>query len=81
MGAKEGELEGYLLAHRTYSTWEGRAMYIKEVYVIPTARRSGVAMHLCRGLLQVENVFMWMNVDKGVCNEVCVGYVIISIWT
>lgn len=52
-GATEGELKGYVLAHNTYSTWEGRSMFIKEVFVIPAARRSGVAMQLCKGLIQV----------------------------
>lgn len=51
-GGTEGELQGYVLAHRTYSTWEGRAMCIREVFVIPAARQSGVARQLCRRLLQ-----------------------------
>ena len=53
IGATEGELQGYILAHRSYSTWEGRSMYIKDIYVVPAARRSGVATGLCKGLLQV----------------------------
>ncbi|KAK8398476.1 hypothetical protein O3P69_003968 [Scylla paramamosain] len=49
---KEGELVGYILAHRAYSTWEGRAMYIKEIYVVPASRHSGVATNLCKEMLQ-----------------------------
>ncbi|MPC52714.1 Diamine acetyltransferase 2 [Portunus trituberculatus] len=50
---KEGELVGYILAHRAYSTWEGRAMYIKEIFVVPASRHSGVATYLCKEMLQV----------------------------
>ncbi|KAG0711564.1 Diamine acetyltransferase 2 [Chionoecetes opilio] len=52
VGAKGGELEGYILAHSAYSTWHGRAMFIKEIYVVPSVRHSGVAVRLCRELLQ-----------------------------
>lgn len=52
-GGSEGELQGYVLGHRTYSTWEGRAVCIREVYVVPGARRSGVATQLCRRFIQV----------------------------
>ncbi|MPC44514.1 uncharacterized protein LOC123516901 [Portunus trituberculatus] len=47
-----GELDGYILAHRAYAPWFGRALYIKDLYVVPAARRSGVATHLCRELMR-----------------------------
>lgn len=71
-GAKDGELTGYILAHRTYSTWEGRTMCVKEIFVIPSARWSGVAMQLCRRLIQVC-IYFWVQV-KGK------WYVLIILW-
>lgn len=38
----EGELIGFALFYTSYSTWNGRCVYLEDLYVIPEHRRSGV---------------------------------------
>ncbi|KAM3957111.1 thialysine N-epsilon-acetyltransferase [Aphomia sociella] len=50
------EILGYALCNRAYSSWTCRAFYVEDLYVVPAARRAGVAkallQHLCQMALQ-----------------------------
>ncbi|XP_037964397.2 thialysine N-epsilon-acetyltransferase isoform X1 [Plutella xylostella] len=45
-GAGGGVLAGYVLYFPTYSTWEGRALLLEDLYVRPAQRRRGVGERL-----------------------------------
>ncbi|KAL4702393.1 hypothetical protein ACJJTC_005669 [Scirpophaga incertulas] len=48
-----GEIVGYALCNRAYSSWTRRAMYLEDLYVAPAHRRAGVATALLRALCQM----------------------------
>ncbi|XP_053601313.1 thialysine N-epsilon-acetyltransferase-like [Plodia interpunctella] len=48
-----GEVVGYLMWNRAYSSWTRRALYVEDLYVLPAARRAGVGMRLMRALCEL----------------------------
>ncbi len=56
-GAGEGKLQeklvGYCLYFFTYSTWEGRCIYMEDLYVTPAARKQGLGKALWRECVKV----------------------------
>ncbi|KAK3094924.1 hypothetical protein FSP39_007931, partial [Pinctada imbricata] len=53
------KLIGYVLYYFTYSTWEGRSLYMEDLYVTPTWRGKGVGTQL------------WAYVSKVAVNKDC----------
>lgn len=49
-----GEVVGYALCNRAYSSWTRRALYLEDLYVRPHARRRGVAAALLARLCRVS---------------------------
>ena len=41
-----GQLVGFVLFFYTYSTWEGRSVYMEDLYVTPTCRGKGIGKKL-----------------------------------
>ncbi|KAG7304637.1 hypothetical protein JYU34_011618 [Plutella xylostella] len=52
-GAGGGELVGYALCNRAYSSWTARAFYVEDLYVVPSLRRAGVGRRLLGHLAQM----------------------------
>ncbi|CAG9108500.1 unnamed protein product [Plutella xylostella] len=48
-----GELVGYALCNRAYSSWTARAFYVEDLYVVPSLRRAGVGRRLLQRLAQM----------------------------
>ncbi|CAH0723050.1 unnamed protein product, partial [Brenthis ino] len=48
-----GELVGYALCNRAYSSWTRRSFYIEDLYVQPSARRHGIARKLLQELCKM----------------------------
>jgi GNAT superfamily N-acetyltransferase len=46
----------FALAHPSYSTWQGRCLYVEDVYVVPSARRRGVSRLLFAALARAAAV-------------------------
>lgn len=50
----------FALSHSTYSTWEGRTLYLEDLYVQPQYRRSGISgllfQTVCRAALVAKCV-------------------------
>jgi diamine N-acetyltransferase len=46
-------LTGYVLFFFTYSTWEGRSVYMEDIYVTPTHRGQGIGVRLWKACVQV----------------------------
>ncbi len=49
----DATLFGYCLYFYTYSTWEGRSVYMEDIYVSPEQRGRGAGMKMWRRLVQV----------------------------
>ncbi|KOB65800.1 Diamine acetyltransferase 2 [Operophtera brumata] len=49
-----GEVVGYALCNRAYSSWTRRALYLEDLFVRPAARRAGVARALLSRLCQLD---------------------------
>lgn len=47
------ELIGYALYFYTYSTWEGRMLYMDDLYVCPEYRGEGVGSRLWKTVAKV----------------------------
>lgn len=43
---------GFALCYYTYSTWEGKGLYLEDLFVRPDARRQGVGMSLMTAVAQ-----------------------------
>lgn len=50
---QRGELVGYALCNRAYSSWTRRAFYVEDVYVPPQHRRAGVGGKLFKEICRV----------------------------
>lgn len=48
-----GQVVGYALYFPTYSTWEGRAMMLEDLYVRPAERRRGLGQRLFHSVAKV----------------------------
>ena len=62
--SKPDGLIGYVLYFYIYSTWEGRSIYMEDLYVTPEARGQGVGMALWRSVVKVSIVCIaniWIN--------------------
>ncbi|CAG4976727.1 unnamed protein product [Parnassius apollo] len=46
----EGEIVGYAMCNRAYSSWTRRAFYLEDLYVVPSLRRAGVGRVLLQEL-------------------------------
>ncbi|XP_041974724.1 thialysine N-epsilon-acetyltransferase-like [Aricia agestis] len=53
IGELNGEVVGYALCNRAYSSWTCRALYIEDLYVRPAARGAGVARLILQRLCQL----------------------------
>lgn len=40
------EIIGYVIFYYTYSTWEGKALYMEDIYVTPAFRNKGIGTSL-----------------------------------
>ncbi|KAG8471308.1 hypothetical protein KFE25_009729 [Diacronema lutheri] len=49
-GGEEASIVGFALGYETYSTWEGRGLYLEDLYVIPDARGAGLGKQLRRAV-------------------------------
>lgn len=56
------ELIGYALYFYTYSTWEGRMLYMEDLYVCPEYRGEGVGSRLWKTVAKVWNLFYTLSV-------------------
>lgn len=43
---------GFALYYRAYSTWQGRVLYLEDIFVLPQHRRRGVGAALFRAVAQ-----------------------------
>ncbi|XP_023244647.1 diamine acetyltransferase 2-like [Centruroides sculpturatus] len=50
---EEKEIIGYVFFYYTYSTWEGRAMYMEDIYVKPEYRSKGVGTALLKHIAKI----------------------------
>ena len=50
----EGKLVGYVLYFYTYSTWEGKSVYMEDLYVTPDYRHKGVGTQLWSSVVKVS---------------------------
>ena len=50
---KPNELVGFVLYFFTYSTWEGRSIYMEDLYVTPAFRGKGLGKKLWQSCVQV----------------------------
>ena len=50
----ENRLAGYVLFFFTYSTWEGRSVYMEDIYVSPENRGKGIGKTLWKACVQVS---------------------------
>ncbi len=48
-----GDLLGYCLYFYTYSTWEGRSVYMEDIYVTPSSRGRGAGVGMWRRMVQI----------------------------
>ncbi|XP_062528789.1 thialysine N-epsilon-acetyltransferase isoform X2 [Bombyx mori] len=48
----DGQVAGYALCNRAYSSWTGRAVYVEDLWVSERHRRRGVARALLRALCE-----------------------------
>ena len=55
--AKPEKLVGFVLFFYTYSTWEGKAVFMEDLYVTPTYRGKGIGTNLWKGVVQVSSNF------------------------
>ena len=55
--AKPEKLIGFVLFFYTYSTWEGKAVFMEDLYVTPTYRGKGIGTNLWKGVVQVSSNF------------------------
>lgn len=46
------KLVGFVLFFYTYSTWEGRSVYMEDLYVTPTYRNKGIGKKLWQSCVQ-----------------------------
>ena len=53
--AKPEKLIGFVLFFYTYSTWEGKAVFMEDLYVTPTYRGKGIGTNLWKGVVQVSS--------------------------
>ncbi|RVE46067.1 hypothetical protein evm_009291 [Chilo suppressalis] len=49
----DGEVVGYAMLNRAYSSWTRRALYLEDLYVTPAHRRHGVGMLLLREICKI----------------------------
>ena len=47
------QLVGYVLFFYTYSTWEGRSVYMEDLYVTPSCRGQGLGTRLWQSVVKV----------------------------
>lgn len=64
-----GKLAGFVLYFWTYSTWEGKAVYMEDLYVSPDWRGKGAGKALWRACVQAA-------IDQGCsrCNWSCLDW-------
>ena len=51
MAEVEGKMVGFVLFFYCYSTWEGRAVYMEDLYVQPAHRGMGIGTRLWKALV------------------------------
>ena len=49
------QLVGYVLYFYTYSTWEGRSVYMEDLYVTPACRGHGLGTRLWQSVVKVRS--------------------------
>lgn len=52
---EKSALIGYVLYFYTYSTWEGRSVYMEDLYVTPSCRGRGLGTKLWQSVVKVRN--------------------------
>ena len=53
--ASTGSLVGFVLYFYTYSTWEGRSVYMEDLYVTPAHRGQGIGKKLWQACVKVSD--------------------------
>ena len=88
--AKPDKLVGFVLFFYTYSTWEGKAVFMEDLYVTPTYRGKGIGTNLWKGVVQVSSNFQnnkiyirqigkYMNKMKPIFLLIRLGWILIAI--
>lgn len=57
-----GSIVGYLLYYYAYSTWEGRYLFIEDIYVKPELRRFGIGSALWDTATKVIDPSVYLRV-------------------
>lgn len=53
----------YSLYFFTYSTWQGKSLYMEDIYVQPEHRRKGIGLSLLRLMSQVSATLKWQEIS------------------
>lgn len=72
----EGELAAIAFCYISYSTWEGRVVYLEDLYVCPAHRRSGLGTSLIQTVARAAQVagcrrVQWQVLDWYVARSRC----------
>jgi len=63
------ETIGYALYFFVYSTWQGKSLYLEDVYVQPNHRKQGVGLAFFRYVAQVRCLSNY-PFDKGIIQDI-----------
>ncbi len=65
----DGEVSGFALFFRSYSTWRGRpGLYLEDLFVLPTRRGHGIGKALLARLAAIALKRDWARVEWAVLN-------------
>lgn len=53
----DGEVVGYSTYYFTYSTWQGKTLFMEDMYIKPEHRKHGIALSFYHLISQVQNYF------------------------
>uniref|UniRef100_A0A158P5A9 N-acetyltransferase domain-containing protein n=2 Tax=Tetranychus urticae TaxID=32264 RepID=A0A158P5A9_TETUR len=60
------QLSGYLIYYYTYSTWEGRCIYMEDIFVDPQFRKMGIGKRLLTKLAQIAYAENMARIDLSI---------------
>jgi GNAT superfamily N-acetyltransferase len=59
---------GYAVYYYTYSTWQGKAIYLEDIYVMPEYRKHGLGSSLFAKVAKVSNIISrkraWLHLQS-----------------
>ena len=62
VGEYEGKLVGYVLYYFTYSTFEGKSMYMEDLYISPEYRNQNIGTKLWKSVVQVRKILQIVHI-------------------